>query len=301
MKDYLIKGIDKTGSIRILVASTTNMVEKARITHNTSPTASAALGRTLTAGIIMGSMMKNEEDILTLKISGNGPAGTLFVVAKNNGKVKGEIGNPSADLPSREDGKLDVGNLVGRNGNLTVIMDLGLKEPYIGSSNLVTGEIAEDLANYFYRSEQIPSVVSLGVLVDKDISIKAAGGYIIQLLPAISEEDIVKIENSLKNIKAMSTMIDKGLTPEEIMDEVLKDFEMEVLDKIEIAYECDCNREKIESVLKSLGKEEIEKIIEEDKEAEIICHFCNTKYIFNKGELERLIVNKNKVNSTNGE
>lgn len=291
MKDYLIKGMDKTGSIRILVASTTHMVEKARATHNTSATASAALGRTLTAATIMGSMMKNEEDILTLKISGNGPAGTIFVVAKNKGKVKGEIENPSADLPSREDGKLDVGNLVGKDGNLTVIMDLGLKEPYVGSSNLITGEIAEDLANYFYQSEQIPSVVSLGVLVDRDISIKAAGGYIIQLLPGVSEEDIVKIENSLKDTRPISTMIDHGLSPEEIMNEVLKDFQMEVLDKIEIAYECDCSRLKIESVLKSLGKEEIKNIIDEDGKAEITCHFCNSKYEFNKEELEGLIEN----------
>lgn len=289
MKDYLIKGIDKTGSVRILVASTTNMVEAARTTHDTSPTASAALGRSLTASAIMGSMMKNDRDVLTLKISGNGPAGSIFVVAKNNGKVKGEMTNPRADVPSREDGKLDVGALVGKDGNLTIIMDLGLKEPYIGSSNLVTGEIAEDLANYFYQSEQIPSVVSLGVLVDKDISIKAAGGYIIQLLPGVSEEDIEKIENSLKDIKSVSTMINDGLTPEEIMNEVLKDFQMEVLDKIDIAYECDCNRERIESVLKSLGKQEIQNVIEEDGKAEIICHFCNTKYEFNKEELERLI------------
>lgn len=289
MKDYLIKGIDKTGSIRILVAATTNMVEEARKTHNTSATASAALGRSLTAGLIMGSMMKNERDVLTLKISGDGPAGSIFVVAKNNGKIKGEMSNPLADLPSRQDGKLDVGGLVGQKGNLTVIMDLGLKEPYVGSSELVTGEIAEDLANYLFKSEQIPSVVSLGVLVDKDLSIKAAGGYIIQLLPGVSEEDIVKIENSLKNTKPISTMIDHGLTPEEIMNEVLKDFQMEVLDKMDIAYECDCSRGGIEKILKNLGNKEIESIIEEDGKAEIICHFCNTKYQFNKEQLESLI------------
>lgn len=289
MKDHLIKAIDKTGSIRILLASTTNLVEEARIIHNTSPTASAALGRSLTAGVLMGSMMKNERDTMTLKISGNGPAGRIFVVAKNNGRVKGEMTNPAADVPSRADGKLDVGRLVGKDGNLTIIMDLGLKEPYVGSSNLVTGEIAEDLANYYYRSEQTPSVVSLGVLVDKDISIKAAGGYIIQLLPDVSEEDIEKIENSLKTIKPISNMIDSGLTLEEIMGEALKDFEMNILDSREISYECDCNEDRIKKVLKSIGDEEIKNIIAEDGKAEIVCHFCNTKYVFNKEELEELL------------
>lgn len=289
MKDHLIKAIDKTGSIRILLASTTNLVEDARNIHNTSPTASAALGRSLTAGVLMGSMMKNERDTMTLKISGNGPAGRIFVVAKNNGRVKGEMTNPAADVPSRADGKLDVGRLVGKDGNLTIIMDLGLKEPYVGSSNLVTGEIAEDLANYYYRSEQTPSVVSLGVLVDKDISIKAAGGYIIQLLPDVSEEDIEKIENSLKTIKPISNMIDSGLTLEEIMGEALKDFEMHILDSSEISYECDCNEDRIKKVLKSIGDQEIKNIIAEDGKAEIVCHFCNTKYGFNKEELEELL------------
>lgn len=289
MKDHIIKAIDKTGSIRILLGSTTNLIEEARNIHNTSPTASAALGRSLTAGVLMGSMMKNNQDVMTLKVSGDGPAGTILVVAKNNGKVKGEMTNPSADVGSRADGKLDVGRLVGKNGNLTVIMDLGLKEPYVGSSKLVTGEIAEDLANYFYQSEQTPSVVSLGVLVDRDISIKAAGGYIIQLLPGVSEEDIQKIENSLKNLKPISAMIDSGYTLEEVMNEVLKDFEMKILDEIDISYECDCNRERIQKLLKSLGEEEIKNIIEEDEKAEIVCHFCNTKYQFNKEQLEDLL------------
>lgn len=291
MKDYLVKAIDKTGSVRILAASTTNMVEEARTIHNLSPTASAALGRSLTAASIMGSTMKNEDDILTLKISGDGPGGTIFVVAKNGGRVKGEIDNPQADVPSREDGKLDVGSLVGKNGSLTIIMDLGLKEPYVGSSKLVSGEIAEDLANYYFISEQIPSVVSLGVLVDQDTSIKAAGGYIIQLLAGASEEDIEKIETSLKELKPISAMIDQGLSPEEIVDEVLKDFEMEILDKIDISYDCDCNREKIRDLLISLGNEEIQKIIQEDGEAEITCHFCNTKYKFDRDELEKLLQN----------
>src|SRR5690625_4828885 len=185
MTDYFIRGIDKSGRIRILVGTTTKMVEEARKIHQTSPTATAALGRALTAGALMGAMMKNQQDRLTLRIAGDGPAGNILVVARNDGKVKGEMTNPQADVPSRPDGKLDVGGLVGRNGTITTIMDLGLREPYIGQSQLVSGEIAEDLANYYYYSEQKPSAVSLGVLVDKDISVKAAGGYIIQLLPEI--------------------------------------------------------------------------------------------------------------------
>lgn len=290
MKDYLIKAIDELGRIRVYISSTTNMVEKARITHNTSPTASAALGRTLTAGVMMGAMMKNEQDVLTLKISGGGPAGNIYVVAKNNGVIKGYIDNPMADVPSRSDGKLDVGALVGRDGTITTIMDLGLKEPYIGQSDLVTGEIAEDLARFYAYSEQQPSAVSLGVLIDKDISVRAAGGYIIQLLPGVSDEDIDKIENRLSNIDPVSTMIDNKMTPEEIMDSILGDFNMQILEMVDLEYKCDCSREKMEKVLISIGKKEIEDIIVEDGQAEIVCHFCNTKHQFNKEELNKIIV-----------
>ncbi|NLY45094.1 MAG: Hsp33 family molecular chaperone HslO [Tissierella sp.] len=286
MKDYLIKGIDELGRIRVYVASSTNLVENARITHNTSPTASAALGRTLTAGVMMGAMMKNEKDVLTLKISGGGPAGNIYVVSRNNGIIKGYIDNPQADVPSRADGKLDVGALVGNNGSITTIMDLGLREPYVGQSNIVSGEIAEDIANFYAVSEQQPSAVSLGVLVDKDISIKAAGGYIIQLLPGVSDQDIDKIEAKLASIEPVSAMIDKGMTPEEIVDSILGDFNMQILEKMDIEYKCDCSRERIEQVIISLGKQEIVDIIEEDGQAEIVCHFCDTKHQFNKKELK---------------
>ncbi|WP_353092546.1 Hsp33 family molecular chaperone HslO [Tissierella praeacuta] len=292
MKDYLIRGMDKKGNIRIFVATTTNMVEKARNTHNTSPTATAALGRALTAAAMMGVMMKNDEDRLTLKISGDGPIGTIMMVANNKGVVKGYVDNPYADVPSREDGKLDVGRVVGSNGTLTTIMDLGLKDPHVGQANLVTGEIAEDLATYYALSEQQPSAVGLGVLVDKDISVKAAGGYIIQLLPDISDDDITKIEESIGKIPPVSSLIDKGLSPEDIMHELLKEFEMEILGKVDINYKCDCSREKIETVLRSIGKEEIKDMIEEDGKAEVVCHFCNTKYNFSKEELEKLMVDK---------
>lgn len=290
MKDYLIKGIDELGRIRVYIASSTNLVENARITHNTSPTASAAFGRTLTAGVMMGAMMKNERDVFTLKIAGGGPAGNIYVVAKNNGVIKGYIDNPLADVPSREDGKLDVGALVGKNGSITTIMDLGLKEPYVGQSNIISGEIAEDIANFYALSEQQPSAVSLGVLVDKDISIRAAGGYIIQLLPGVSDEDIDKIEARLANISPVSAMIDNGMTPEEIMDDILGDFNMQILEKLDIEYKCDCSREKIEQVVISLGKQEIVDIIEEDGQAEIVCHFCNTKHQFNEENLNKIIV-----------
>lgn len=289
MKDYIIRGIDKTGNIRVFVATTTNMVEKARLTHNTSPTATAALGRSITAGSIMGTMMKNEKDRLTLKISGGGPIGNIMVVANNGGEIKGYVDNPCADVESRPDGKLDVGKLVGRDGTITIIMDLGLKDPYVGQSKLVSGEIAEDLASYYMISEQQPSAVALGVLVDKDISVKAAGGYIIQLLPGVSEEDITKIENALANIEPISTLIDKGLSPEDIMSKLFKDFEMKILDKKELSYSCDCSRERIEAVLKSIGEKEIQAMIDEDGKAEVVCHFCNTKHNFSKENLESLI------------
>ncbi len=290
MKDYLIRAIDKSGRIRLFVAKTTNLVEEARRIHNTSPTATAALGRSLTVGVMMGAMMKNENDKLTLKISGNGPVGKILVVANNAGHVKGDIDYPTADLPSRADGKLDVGGLVGNDGAVTVIMDLGLKEPYVGQSSLLTGEIAEDMANFYMISEQTPSAISLGVLVDKDISCIAAGGYIIQLLPGVSDEEISLIENALSKIEPVSAMINKGLSPEEIMDRILGQFDMEILGKLDLEYHCDCSRDKIEKVIVSLGKKEIEDIIEEDEKAEVVCHFCGTKYQFDKENLSKLLV-----------
>lgn len=290
MRDYLIRAIDKTGNIRIFVATTTNLVEKARITHDTSPTATAALGRALTAATMMGVMMKNEKDRLTLKISGDGPLGTIMIVANNRGVVKGYVDHPYVDVPSRVDGKLDVGRVVGTNGTITTIIDLGLKDPYVGQANLVSGEIAEDLAAYYAISEQQPSAIGLGVLVDTDISVKAAGGYIIQLLPDVSDEDITKIEEAISKTPSVSSLIDKGLSPENIMDELLGEFEMEVLDRVDINYQCDCSRERIEEVLLSIGKKEINAMIEEDGEGEVVCHFCNTKYHFSKEELGKLIV-----------
>jgi len=289
MRDYIIRGIDKKGTIRFFIASTTNMVEEARRIHNTSPTATAALGRALTAASMIGVTLKNEQDTLTLKIKGDGPIGSIVCVAHNNGDVKGYVGNSYADVPSRSDGKLDVGRLVGKNGQLAVIKDLGLKEPFIGYSNLVSGEIAEDLVSYFYNSEQQPSAISLGVLVDRDISVRAAGGFMLQLLPDVSDEDIDKIEDILKNVKPISTLIDEGLSPEEILNEVFGEFQVEILSKTFVQYKCNCSLEKIKNLLISLGNKELKKIIEEDEKAEVVCHFCNTKYMFSKEDLMKLL------------
>lgn len=293
MKDYLIRGMDKKGRLRVFVAKTTQLVEEARKIHETSPTATAAMGRGLTAAAIMGATMKNDDDLLTLKISGNGPLGTMTIVGNNRGELKGLVDYPQADVPSTEDGKLDVGSLVGNQGTLTVIMDLGLKEPYVGQTEIITGEIGDDIANFYLVSEQIPTAVALGVLVDKDISTKAAGGYIIQVLPEISDEEIALIEKSIQQAEPISLMIDKGLTPEEIMSQLLGEFDMEVTDKIYLKYHCDCSEEKIEKVLISLGNKEIEDIIHEDGESEVVCHFCNTKYRFNKDRLNKILLTIN--------
>lgn len=290
MKDYLVRGIDESGNIRIFVASTTNLVEEAHRMHKTNATGSAALGRTLTAAILMGTMLKNDQDVLTISINGNGPGKGVHAVAKNNGTVKGYLVDPTVDVPSKANGKLDVGGLIGNEGNLTVIMDLGLKEPYIGTAPLISGEIGEDIANYYALSEQQPSAVSLGVLVDRDYSIKAAGGYIIQLLPGVSDEEIGKIEENLAKAKPVSEYIDLGYTPEKIMEEVLVGFNPRVLETIDLEYKCDCSREKTKKALISIGEKEINNIIEEDGQAELVCHFCDKKHDFSKKDLEEILL-----------
>ncbi|MCG4585905.1 Hsp33 family molecular chaperone HslO, partial [Anaerosalibacter bizertensis] len=229
MKDYVIRAIDEKGTIRVFVASTTNLVEEARKTHNTMPTGTAALGRTLTAASIMGTMMKNEKESISIQFRGDGPIKNIAVVSNSKGEVKGYLGDPTVDLPLKSNGKLDVGGAVGRNGRVIVIKDFGLKDPYIGQSSIVSGEIAEDLTYYFANSEQQPSAVNLGVLVDRDLSVKAAGGYIVQLLPGTLDEDIDKLEECIKNSEPISTLIDKGLTPEEILENVFGKFNMNIL------------------------------------------------------------------------
>ena len=282
---YILRGTSKNHGIRIFAANTTSMVEEARRLHNTSPVASAALGRALTASSIMGIMMKGDNDKLTLSINGKGPLGTIVCVADSKGTVKGYVSNPLVDIPSRADGKLDVGSAVGINGLVTIIKDMGMKEPYTGQYPLVNGEIAEDLTAYYAYSEQQPSAIALGVLVDVDYSIKAAGGFIVQLMPEAEEKDIDILEKNLSQITSVSHLIDDGKTPEDLINLVLKDLEPMIYEKIPVSYKCDCSRERIEKALISIGKKDLDEIIKEDKLAEISCHFCNTVYHFNEAEL----------------
>ena len=282
---YILRGTSKNHGIRIFAADTTSMVEEARRLHNTSPVASAALGRALTASSIMGIMMKGDNDKLTLSINGKGPLGTIVCVADSKGTVKGYVSNPLVDIPSRADGKLDVGSAVGINGLVTIIKDMGMKEPYTGQYPLVNGEIAEDLTAYYAYSEQQPSAIALGVLVDVDYSINAAGGFIVQLMPEAEEKDIDILEKNLSQITSVSHLIDDGKTPEDLINLVLKDLEPMIYEKIPVSYKCDCSRERIEKALISIGKKDLDEIIKEDKLAEISCHFCNTVYHFNEAEL----------------
>lgn len=287
--DYMIRAIDKKKTFRLFMVRSTKTVEEARKHHNTTPTASAALGRVLTAGLMMGYMMKNEEDRLTITIDGGGPIGKILVVSDNSGNVKGYVDNPNVDLKLKENGKLDVGGAVGTKGKLTVMTDIGMKEPYVGSTDLVTGEIGEDIAYYYYLSEQQNTAVALGVLVDTDYSIKSSGGFIVQTLPFVEENDIEKLETTLKSIKSVSDYFDNDKDEEEIAKDIFSDFELEITDKIPVAFNCDCSEERMERALISLGKDELGQIIKEDGKIETVCHFCNKKYMFEGDKLKNII------------
>lgn len=288
MKDYVLRAIDDGGNFRVFIARTTELVNEASKIHNTMPTATAALGRTLTAGVLMGSTLKNDDDKLSIQINGDGLIKNVLAVANSRGEVKGYISNPNANPPLKRKGKLDVGGAIG-NGRMVVIRDLGLREPYIGQSDLVSGEIAEDLTHYFAHSEQQPSAVALGVLVDVDLSVKASGGYIIQVMPDAKEEVLSKLEEKLSIVEPVSTLIDKGYTPEDILKYLFDDMEMKTLEKKEVKLVCDCSQDRIERVLLSMGEKEIQSIIEEEGKAEIVCHFCNEKYQFNKEQLGEIL------------
>ena len=282
---YILRGTSKNFGIRIFAADTTSMVEEARRLHNTSAVASAALGRTLTAASIMGIMMKGDNDKLTLSINGKGPLGTIVCVTDSKGTVKGYVSNPNVEIPLKKNGKLDVGEAVGINGLITVIKDLGMKEPYTGQYPLTNGEIAEDLTAYYAYSEQQPSAIALGVLVDVDYTIKAAGGFIVQLMPEAEDKDIDILERNIAGIKSVSHLIDEGKTPEDLINIILKDLDPVIYENIPVKYKCDCSRDRIEEALISIGKIELDTIINEDKQAEISCHFCNTLYHFNEDQL----------------
>ena len=277
------------GRISIMCADTTNLIEEARKIHDLSPLASAAFGRLITMASLMGVEMKDKDDSLTLQIKGNGPIGTMLVVSNNIPEVKGYVVNPHVDLPLNEFGKLDVGGAVGQDGHIYVIKDIGLKEPYIGISPLTSGEIAEDFANYFVNSEQRQVAVSLGVLVDKN-GVRRAGGYLINAMPDSTDEDISNIEKAIFEAGAISKLLDKELSLKEIAIKVTGDKNVRVIqDDIEPKYKCNCSKKKMGEGVITIGKEELEKIINEDGKAELICHFCNKRYKFSKEELEKLL------------
>ena len=296
---YILRAIDESETIKISAAITTDVVEEAAKIHKLSKTTSAALGRVLTAAAIIGSWQKNEKDSITLSINGNGPAGKIVATCKNDGYVKGYVTNPMADLPTREtDGKIDVAGIVGE-GNLTLVMDTGMKKPYTGTVNLTTGEIAEDLAVYFLQSDQVPSAVGLGVLVDVDYSIKAAGGFIIQLMPDATEEQISKLEENLKDLPSVTSILDEYHDAEKLIEILMKDIDFKILEKREVSYKCNCSREKVEDAIVSVGPREIEEILREDKKAEVSCYFCDKVYNFDESDLERMLkkaedINKNR-------
>ncbi len=289
MEDYIIRVTAGNGSIRAFAAISTNTVEKARQIHQTTPVASAALGRMLTAAAMMGAMLKSEKDLITLQITGDGPLKGVLVTSDSKSNVKGYVVNPDVDIPLKADGKLNVGGAIG-NGSLRVIKDIGLKEPYSGSIELVSGEIADDITYYFAKSEQVPSSVGLGVLVDTNLTIKHSGGFIIQLMPDAPEDVIDKLEKKLLTIPYITDMLNSGLDAEKILETILGDFGLEILDKTGMDYKCSCNRQRVEQAIVSLGKKELAKIIEEDKKASLTCQFCNKVYEFNEEELKKLLV-----------
>lgn len=287
MKDYIVRATAADGQIRAFAASTKEVVETARKDHNTSPVATAALGRLLTAGAMMGSMMKNDTDMLTLQIRGDGPIGGLTVTADSKANVKGYVLNPDVMLPPKN-GKLDVGGAVGI-GLLQVIKDMGLKEPYCGQTILVSSEIAEDLTYYFANSEQVPSSVGLGVLMEKDNTVKRAGGFIIQLMPFAQEEVISRLEENLKHVTSVTALLDKGYTPEQILEELLGNLDLEITDTMDTRFYCNCSKERVERAVASVGRKEIQEMINEGKDIEVKCHFCNTAYTYTVEDLKKII------------
>ena len=287
MGDSLTKAVTKDGFLRIYTVVSTETARQAQRYHQLSPVASAALGRLLAAGSMMGAMLKTEGASLTLQMKGDGPLGSLVVVADENGNVKGYAANPMVDLPLKENGKLDVGRAVGR-GTLSVIKDLKMKEPYIGQIPIQTGEVGDDLAYYFAQSEQIPSVVSLGVLVDRDYTVKHAGGFIIQVMPDCDEKTLTKLENSIQHLMPVTEMLQQGMDGAAIIRYVMLGFETEILEETEVGYHCDCSRDRMERALISLGKKELEDMIVQQGGAEIVCQFCNTAFQFQAEDLRAL-------------
>lgn len=288
MSDYIVRAAAADSQIRAFAATTRETVETARGAHNTSPVATAALGRLLTAGAMMGTMMKGEKDLLTLQIKGSGPIGGVTVTADSLGRVKGYVDHPDVILHANEKGKLDVAKAVGQ-GMLRVIRDMGMKEPYVGQTVLQTSEIAEDLTYYFATSEQVPSSVGLGVLMERDNTVKQAGGFIIQLMPFTDEKIIDALEKKLARITSVTAMLDAGMTPEQILEQILGEFGLEITDTVPTQFYCNCSRERVEKALVSIGKKELQTMIADGKPVNLNCHFCNTDYEFGVEDLKRIL------------
>lgn len=289
MSDQLVRAISKDGFVKAVAVSTRDLTERARQIHHTTPVTTAALGRALAAASMLGNALKGDGASVTLQIKGDGPLGTVLAVSDNQGNVRGKVDDPSVELPLRPDGKLDVGAAVGHEGMLTVIRDLNMKEPYVGSVSLLGGEIAEDLAAYFVESEQIPTACGLGVLIDRDRSVLTAGGYLIQLLPGAGEEVISKVEGGILAAGSVTALLKENGDPESLLRRVMPDFELEILEKSPVEYRCYCSRERMERALISLGPEELRNLIDEQGSAELTCRFCDSVQTFSREELEGLL------------
>jgi len=288
MSDYIIRATAANSQIRAFAAVTTDVVETARKAHNTSPVATAALGRLLTGGAMMGTMMKGDKDILTLQIHAGGPLQGITVTADSKGNVKGYVGNPNVCIPANSKGKLDVAGAVGV-GFMNIIKDMGLKEPYMGQVALQTSEIADDLTYYFATSEQVPSAVGLGVLMNKDNTVRQAGGFIVQLMPFAEESVIAKLEENVQKINSVTNLLEEGHTPESLLEKVLEGFDIEINDRMDTKFYCNCSKERVEKALISIGRKELNELIQEGKEVEMNCHFCNTNYVFSVEELKEIL------------
>ncbi|WP_336790732.1 Hsp33 family molecular chaperone HslO [Paenibacillus sp. MMO-177] len=287
LPDVLVRGTAWGGKIRVFAACTTQLVNELQQRHQTLPTATAAFGRTATAAAIMGAMLKGEEQ-LTVKVKGDGPIGQIVVDANAHGEVRGYVDNPDVLLPSNEHGKIDVAGGVGRNGYLHIIKDLGLKDPYLGSVPIISGELGEDFTYYFAVSEQTPSAVGLGVLVEPDGRVTHAGGFILQLLPGLTDEEITRLEQTIGSIPHVTQLMEQGETPEGILRRLVGD-DLQIHDSLELKFQCKCSRDRVEQTLISLGASELEQIIEEDGKAEVVCHYCNEAYTFDREQLQELL------------
>ncbi len=288
-EDYMVRATAALDAVRAFAVTTGELTETARKVHNTSPIATAALGRLMAAGLMMGSMMKGEDDLLTLKITGDGPMHGVLVTANSHADVKGYVYEPGVLLPANAQGKLDVGGAIGR-GTLYVMKDLGLKEPYVGQTELVSGEIAEDLTYYFAASEQVPSAVALGVLMNGDNTVRCAGGFIIQLMPFAPEEIIAKLEERLAKLPSVTSLLDRGMTPEEILSELLGDMELTIHERQPVFYRCDCSRERVARAILSIGKEDLSQMLADGEPIEAGCQFCNKKYRFETDEIRKMLM-----------